>query len=123
MSHGDRYMKIIPFILVFIIISSLCSCDNRDTFSKENSVEIVVYPDEETAYTINGYKDTSNVSSEEIASENEYTGKYFGNTSTKKYHLETCRYAKSMDEKKLKLFDDTLDAQIEGYTPCLICNK
>ena len=117
--------KTLLFIMILLMIFTLCGCGSEDTFSKDRSVTIVVPPDEDTAYTINGYKDTTAEPSFSVTnSEGEaYTGKYFANTNTKKYHRDFCRYAKGMDEKKLKLFDNTLDAHIEGYSPCSICNK
>ncbi len=117
--------KTVLFTLILLIIFVLCGCGNQDTFSKDRTVTIVVPPDEDTAYTINGYKDTTAEATSTVTNTDEeaYTGKYFGNINTKKYHRDYCRYAKSMDEKKLKLFDDTLDAHIEGYSPCSICNK
>ena len=47
-------------------------------------------------------------------------GSYVINTSTKKIHLESCRYAKGDNVKKVKESKEELISQ--GYTPCKTCN-
>ena len=49
------------------------------------------------------------------------TGKYVGNSDTKKFHLSTCRYVSQMSSSH-KVYFNTRQAAINaGYVPCKVC--
>jgi hypothetical protein len=123
---------IILLIVFVIIISPLKTTTYTTTFDKP----VVGYPDENTAYTINGYKDVSNSSDPSTnssdqstssvnseSSYNEYKGKYLGNKNTKKYHITTCHYIKKTREENVVIFETIDDANKEGYKSCSVCIK
>lgn len=47
---------------------------------------------------------------------------YIGNKNSKKFHLDTCDGAASMNENNKVYFDTREQAVDEGYSPCLKCN-
>ncbi len=132
MLNGDIMRRIFTLVIVLSCIFVLAGCGNAyENSQKAYSKPVIVLPDEDTAYTINGYKDTapvttsSNTSSttESSASESskEYAGKYFGNKNSKKFHRSDCRFAKNMKEENLTLFETHLDAVTAGYVECSVC--
>ncbi len=140
-------MRKIAFILLvaLIFLSILMGCD--DSFYTITYPEpVIVHPDNETANTINGYREkfpvTSEAASEDKLSEtsdtkpsssesglSEYSGSvdentlYYANKTTKKFHLKTCRYAKNMDKNKLLVIGNYSEAVNMGYSPCKVCQK
>lgn len=123
------FILILTVLLMFVI----SACD--DSFYTITYPEpVIVHPDAETAHTINGYRDkvpSVNNSSEENSSftespQDNTTDEYIiyhGNKSTKKFHLQSCRYAKNMDKEKLIVFDSYDIAINMGYYPCKVCQK
>lgn len=122
---------LVVLVTAFFFFSLLgCSNVNNDT-EKVYSKPVVVLPDEETAYSVNGYKNTSSVFTSSSSttsdqgsttqSEEVYNGKYFGNKNSKKFHKEDCRYAKNMKEENLILFDERETAITTGYNECSVC--
>ena len=117
------------------MLSVFCGCD--DSFYTITYPEpVIVHPDAETAQTINGYRAKSSsmnssskesVSSSVSVSTNESIDDvdliYYGNKSTKKFHLHTCRYAKNMDSAKRVIFESYQIAISKGYFPCKVCQK
>ena len=50
------------------------------------------------------------------------TGKYVGNSKTKKFHLKNCRYVDQISPDH-KVYFSTRQAAINaGYLPCKVCN-
>ena len=47
---------------------------------------------------------------------------YYANKESKKIHLPSCHYAKSMSESKVRLEKDYSALIADGYSPCAICN-
>lgn len=123
------------FGLVFAIIIAVSASGCDDSFYTIYYPEpVIVQPDAETAHTINGYRDkvpsvnssSDNTSSSTDSSQEAINGEYIiyhGNKSTKKFHLQTCRYAKNMDKEKLIVFDSYESALSMGYFPCKVCQK
>lgn len=120
---GDKMYRniliIVPLLILIFLTGCLQTKNNIDTV--DHSITIVIPPDNETSYNINGYKDTTQIADEGLY--DYYDGIFFGNKNTKKYHKETCRYAKSMDESKMVFFDSSNEAKLMGYSPCSVCNK
>lgn len=124
--------RILALVMAAVVALFLCGCD--DSFYTITYPEpVIVHPDAETAHTINGYREkvpSVNTSSEESSSSDTSSESsdgqyviYHGNKSTKKFHLQTCRYAKSMDKEKLIVFDSYSSALDMGYYPCKVCQK
>ncbi len=121
-------------LFTIILMLSVCmfsGCD-ESFYTITYPEPVIVHPDNETAHTINGYRErfpTTSGSSSDITSSEENSSMkeeyiiYHANTSTKKFHLQSCRYAKKMDKEKLLVFDDYDEAINMGYSPCKICQK
>ena len=107
----------------------LCGCTNEALYDVSYPKPVVVLPDENTAYTINGYKDTtvSTQSQNSSSSTNSsivnsaYNGKYIGNTNTKKLHKISCSYIKNTSEENIEIFDNVNSAINNGYSVCKRC--
>lgn len=128
--------KCLPMFLVVLLLICLSGCQN-DTASvkKEYPKPVIVMPDENTAYTVNGYKDTSataseadvssSVSSAAVSANSEsttaYSGRYLGNINTKKIHTTQCRYIKNTKEENISIFETLNDALDAGYKQCSVC--
>lgn len=104
------------------------------TYTTEFDKPVIVYPDEETAYTINGYKDVNKVQSNSsensdqqvsssVSSTDKYNGKYLGNKNTKTFHTTNCRYIKKTKEENVRIFENLDEATAEGYKSCSVCIK
>ena len=112
-----------------IILTLLCGCFDDPLYTVSYSKPVVVPPDEDTYYTINGYKDTtSNSSSSQVQSNNQtsneevvYDGRYLGNINTKKLHKVTCSYVKNTKEENIEIFEDINSAVLNGYSVCKRC--
>lgn len=106
-------------IIIFLLFSVLlCGCNGQSTTSKpdENTVSVIL-PTSETAATVNGYLTESALKND--VSE---TVEYFANKNTKKFHLSTCRYAKSIKEENLSKSKNRKLLISDGYVPCKSCN-
>jgi hypothetical protein len=64
--------------------------------------------------SINSNKSTNNVPTN--------THKYIGNSYTKKFHLNTCRYVSQISSDHVVYFSTRQAAVNAGYTPCKVCN-
>lgn len=104
-------MKNIIF-LVIILNVILCMCGCKNTKINENTI---VMPDSTTAETVNGYKYEKPITSKSI------TVTYVVNKTTKKFHLESCRYAKGSNTSSLAKVTDRNVLINDGYSPCKIC--
>ena len=117
--------QIVGLMLLIIVLSLMCSCGNKPLYDVYYPKPVIVDPDEETAYTINGYKDTS-VSSQDSSSTSpdlNYEGIYIGNKNSKKLHKTECIYAKNMKDENAEVFDSYDRAKIMGYVECSKCFK
>ncbi|MBE6733019.1 MAG: hypothetical protein E7561_03380 [Ruminococcaceae bacterium] len=112
------------FLLLLVltgVIICLCSCKENNTEKQNTASDFkIIMPKDDS---VNGYK-TGNPLTEQ--SDNYYkpssSDGYFINTSTKKFHLYECTYAKrgsanGSDTNKSR--DQLLN---EGYSPCKKCN-
>ena len=126
-----RKILIILFSTVSLLIFSGCG-EGQIVANKDYSKPIIILPDQETTYNINGYKDLDNKNltesnSSENSGDNSSTTqsvyKYRGNKNSKKYHKPDCRYAKSLKEENLVIFETELEAEIAGYIQCSVCFK
>lgn len=106
-----RFVKIM--LLCFTLCLAFCSCKG-DAEVKQT----VFLPDENTKNTVNGYKTEPNTDETE---QSDTQTLYIVNTSSGKFHLETCRYAKELkDESK----DESRNREkliADGYSPCKVC--
>ncbi len=101
---------IISFIILLDVILCMSGCKNTEI--NENTI---VMPDSTTAETVNGYKLERPITSKAV------TVTYVVNKSTKKFHLESCRYAKNSNTNSLTKSTDRSTLINEGYSPCKIC--
>ena len=121
-----RKLLVLPLV---IILTLLCGCFDDPLYTVSYSKPVVVPPDEDTNYTINGYKEiNSNPSSSQSKSENTtsveepvYNGRYLGNINTKKLHKTTCSYIKKTNEENIEIFEDINSAVLKGYSVCKRC--
>ena len=104
----------ISLILAAVLSIFLCSCkdfnDSGDLCSNP-AEEVEVLKD--STGTVNGYKTAS--------LEPESSGEYYANISTKKFHLETCRYSKSKKSGNIITSSSREGLIKKGYSPCKIC--
>lgn len=73
-----------------------------------NSITLKVTPAENP--TISGSQNETNIS---------YF--YVGSINSDKFHLPSCRHAKSIHDENLIRYDSAKDAEKDGRTPCSIC--
>lgn len=67
-------------------------------------------------------EELSNTEETKIYTENSDGIIYILNTESKKYHLESCRYAESMSEENRETFNGTKEWLTDnGYEPCGVC--
>ncbi len=113
------------FILLLLITAALlfaCSCRKKETSGNQKTVpakEVTVLTDD--SGSVNGYRQEGYQSFE--GSKPSQSGTvYYANTSSKKFHTEDCRYAKTISKENL--LTDTNRAKLvsEGYAPCQNCN-
>lgn len=89
--------------------------DTGKTASEDTSTSSAV-PEENNAVA-----ETDNGTNNEVSNDVSIESKYIANTSTKKFHVSTCKYVKSMSEDN-KLYSESYDELIsEGYEPCKVC--
>ncbi len=102
--------RILSLFLTFSVILCLSACKN--TQANENTV---VMPDDNTAKTVNGYKSEAPLNPEAAIIT------YVVNKTTKKFHLESCQYAKSSSTANLSKTTDREGLINEGCSPCKKC--
>jgi len=103
-------------ILTFLIAIVFCGCSSQASSTSSQSTVSVILPDAETATTVNGYLNRG-----ESNSESKFNIQYFANKNTKKFHISTCRWAKSIkDENLYKSYNRELLIS-DGYEPCKTC--
>lgn len=129
------YLKRFLLLLLTVLFIFGSGCNILPKANDDTSEQIVFLPDKVTQETVNGYKDTTvseNTAAETKDSETETvkpTDKtnptadgYVANTSTKKFHLPSCTYAKNMKEEN-KMISDSRDELVNsGYKACKKCN-
>ena len=104
-------------IVTVLIAAVLCGCGSQTNSTSGKSTVSVILPDADTATTVNGYL-SSNIEN----SENEFNIQFFANKNTEKFHLSTCRWAKSIkDENRYISYNRELLIS-DGYEPCKTCN-
>lgn len=120
-------------LLIFVIATfcTLCGCFDEPLYDVHYPKPVIVEPDEETAYNVNGYKDTTvtyseidDSSSSSDSSSNTsriYNGKFVGNKNSKKLHTTECSYAKKLKEENVVIFESLDDATLNGYECCSRC--
>jgi micrococcal nuclease len=52
---------------------------------------------------------------------NDDSGRYTGNKKSKRFHVETCFYARKIDKKSIKIYTGKREAYMDGYAPCRKC--
>lgn len=126
--------KIFLLLFMLMLLSVLVGCDDS-LYTVTYYEPVIVQPDTQTAHTINGYRkhfpttgsesdysDATDDSSSTISNKDNDVI-YFGNKTTKKFHTQTCRYAKNIDKDKKIVFSSYSDAIEMEYSPCKICQK
>ena len=116
--------KIYSIFIILMIITLFCGCSGKT--EKQYPKPVIVMPNEETHYSINGYKEKADdIVSSETHSDDISVLKtaYIGNKSSKKYHLPDCIYAADMKEENKRLFDEATDPEDFGFIKCKQCLK
>lgn len=121
--------RVMLIIFSVLLICSFCSCstNTNSEFTPKNS-GVVVYPDQETANTVNGYlkveepeEPNTNIGQPQYdGSIFSQTG-YYVNINSKKFHYPDCRYAQKMNSSSLRKESDYNKLINEGFTPCKVC--
>lgn len=103
---------------IFVLVLCLGGCANitNGDATEESPKQIIVFPTEQVASTINGYKVLPDENTENNSVE------YIGNIGSKRFHLSDCRYAKNIKQENIiKSFNR--DKMInDGFAPCQTCN-
>ena len=99
------------FILL-VIIAMLCGCSSSNITESENTVSVIM-PDKSTALTVNGYYMDSSGNNNII--------KYYANVNSKKFHLESCRWATDTKAENIIITSDRSRLLSENYIPCKTC--
>lgn len=110
--------RIMLIIFSVLLICAFCGCTKNTSseFTPRNS-GVVVYPNQETADTINGY-----LQEEQKLSDNIYSQSgYYANINSKKFHYPHCRYAQNMKSSSLRIERDYNKLINEGFEPCKVC--
>lgn len=107
-------------ILVFSVLVTFVGCNEAKTEDNVSDEVIIKMP---TDNTINGYRKPG-INNSVIQNDKPQTGTpllYYANTSSKKFHKNTCRYASSADNSKLYITENRNELILQGYSPCKIC--
>lgn len=112
--------KLISVFFIIFTFVFIVGCDGGPIYDISYPKPVVVEPDEDTRYTINGYKD--NLSTGSISSEDDENDvKLVGNKNTKKLHKADCSYVKNLKEENIAIFDTENEATSSGYVKCSRC--
>ncbi len=102
-------MRNIKYILTVLAIIFCSSCTSGDKGYTGSGVTVT-------------FEGNDNSESESQASATESSGtQYYANKSSKKFHKETCIYAKRLSEDNLYICSSREQLIAEGYTPCGKC--
>lgn len=104
-------------VILLCLVMLLCGCKNNENTTVKNGKDVIIFPTEQIAETVNGYKTESNVSSEESSGV-----LYIANISSKKFHLADCSFAKNIKEENILRGNNRNNLISGGYTPCKQCN-
>ena len=120
--------KILGFFVSLICIFALCGCDGGPLYDVHYPKPVVVEPDQETRYTINGYVTTPKPSQVQINSSTNSDNdseeeKLIGNKNTKMLHKLGCSYTKKLKDENAEFFDSLDDGILNGYSKCSRCFK
>ncbi len=125
---GDFMKRVLCLLAVLLIVFSVCGCKNTPAaeFTPKDS-GVVLYPDEETAETVNGYLEKEEPEEIPNMREPQFNGNlnssscYHVNINSKKFHYPDCRYAQKMNGTSLRLESDYNKLIDEGFEPCKVC--
>lgn len=124
--------RILLLILIMTTLCTLSGCFDEPLYDVHYPKPVIVEPNEETAYNVNGYKDTTVTYSEisESSSSLEssgnstsgiYNGRFVGNKNSKKLHTTECSYAKKLKDENVVIFESIDEATLNGYVCCSRC--
>lgn len=122
---GDFMKKVISVLLCAMLVFSFCSCGEKPEAKPEKNTPTVILPDDTAKQTLNGYRNNTEETKPENKTETNnptFSEMYYANKSSKKFHLNTCSYAKSIKEENLLLGSDRASLITDGYKPCSKCN-
>lgn len=114
------FKRVLIGLLVFCVLIAFVGCDKSEVEEKISDEVIIKMP---TDNTINGYKKPGVYDGimENDKPQTSVPLLYYANTSSKKFHKNTCRYASSTDNSKLYITEDRSELVLQGYSPCKIC--
>ena len=117
---GNMLKRTLIILLMFSVLIVFVGCNETKVEENLSGEVIIKMP---TDNTINGYRKPS-ISGGNIISSKTQTSvplMYYANTSSKKFHKNTCRYASSTDNSKLYITENRNELILQGYSPCKIC--
>ena len=123
-------MKKLLLLLVLVpVVVCLCSCGEQTADTKTSASEFtVILPKDDT---VNGYRtkkplteqeDNTSSDNKNNTSNQSHSDGYFINTSTKKFHSQSCRYAKQGSKNGKNVTQSRQELVNQGYSPCKVCN-
>ena len=119
--RGDLIIKKFVCVLVAFAVCICCSaCKNASAPHYSGDGVEVIYPERNSGIG-SSRAEQGSVSNAEQSVASQSAIRYYANTSSKKFHKESCRYAKKLKNEYLYICDDRQQLINEGYTPCGIC--
>lgn len=119
--YGENMFKRISIYLFLIcIIITFCGCEMVKQNEEISDDVVINMPNDNT---INGYRNPGiyNGNTQNSKPQTSTPLLYYANTSSKKFHKNTCRYATSTDNSKLYISENRNELILQGYSPCKIC--
>ena len=128
-SFWEKYEYKIVLFVGFILVSAISFEAGILQGNKlEQDSIIIEKPVEISAPAVQGVSQSQNLASEEQKKDDAVNVQpqscaFVGSKNSNKYHLPTCRYAKSIKPENLVCFSDKNDAESKGYLPDKNCIK
>jgi len=128
-SFWEKYEYKVVLFVGFILVSviSFEAGILQGNKLKQDSI-IIEKPVEVSAPSVQGVSQSQNLVSEEqkkdgVVDVQPQNCAFVGSKNSNKYHLPTCRYAKSIKPENLVCFSDKNEAELKGYLPDKNCIK
>ncbi len=104
-------------VMICILAMCFCGCSKANDTNEVSTPpkQVIVFPTEQVAETLNGYRDS-------VASNIQNSIEYVGNSKTKKFHLPDCMYVKNIKSENTVRFSNRSNIINKGYSPCQTCN-
>jgi len=118
--------RIITCILTVFLIISFCGCGNNtktaNTDNAKTNENVTVSVTEPVDDSVNGYRVSSPKTNTQSKINDAYSGDYYANKNSKKFHISTCGSVATIKNSNLYITSDREELINAGYSPCLSCN-